>query len=83
MFPGDRVVTRSGHELGSFFAKGVLTVPPEVARDIQSKVQSASMHSIAGTINIDGVIDVPPMNRSSEVHEHRLLLVDHRLVQFQ
>ena len=64
LFPGDRVVTRGSHELGSFFAKGVLTVRPEVARDIHLKVQPVSIQSIANTINIDGVIDVPPMNRS-------------------
>jgi len=64
LFPGDRVVTRGSHELGSFFAKGVLTVRPEVARDIHLKVQPVSIQSIAKTINIDGVIDVPPMNRS-------------------
>jgi membrane fusion protein, heavy metal efflux system len=64
LFPGDRVVTRGSHELGSFFAKGVLTVRPEVARDIQLKTQPVSIQSIADTINIDGVIDVPPMNRS-------------------
>ena len=64
LFPGDRVVTRGSHELGSFFAKGVLTVRPEVARDIHLKMQPVSMQSIAKTINIDGVIDVPPMNRS-------------------
>ena len=64
LFPGDRVVTRGSHELGSFFAKGVLTIRPEVARDIHLKVQPVSMQSIANTINIDGVVDVPPMNRS-------------------
>lgn len=64
LFPGDRVVTRGSHELGSFFAKGVLTVRPEVARDIHLKVEPASVQSIAKTISIDGVIDVPPMNRS-------------------
>jgi len=64
LFPGDRVVTRGSHELGSFFAKGVLSVRPEVARDIHLEVQPVSMQSIARTINVDGVVDVPPMNRS-------------------
>jgi len=64
LFPGDRVVTRGSHELGSFFAKGVLTVSPEAARDIDLKVQPISLSSIANVITIDGVIDVPPTHRS-------------------
>ncbi len=64
LFPGDRVVTRGSHELGSFFAKGVLTVSPEAARDIDLKVQPISLSSMANVITIDGVIDVPPTHRS-------------------
>ncbi|MEO8271482.1 MAG: efflux RND transporter periplasmic adaptor subunit, partial [Aureliella sp.] len=64
LFPGDRVVTRGSHELGSFFAKGVLTVSPEAARDIDLKVQPIRLSSIAKVIMIDGVIDVPPTHRS-------------------
>ncbi|MEZ6080401.1 MAG: efflux RND transporter periplasmic adaptor subunit [Pirellulaceae bacterium] len=64
IYPGDRVVTRGSHELGSFFAKGVLKVSPESARDIGLKTQSASMNTIAETITIDGVVDVPPTHRS-------------------
>ena len=64
LFPGDRVVTRGSHELGSFFAKGVLTVSPEAARDIGLKVQPVKLASILNIITIDGVIDVPPTHRS-------------------
>jgi RND family efflux transporter MFP subunit len=64
LFPGDRVVTRGSHELGSFFAKGVLTVSPEAARDIDLKVQPVSRSSLSSVITIDGVIDVPPTHRS-------------------
>ena len=64
LFPGDRVVTRGSHELGSFFAKGVLTVSPEAARDIGLKVQPVKLSSIPNVITIDGVIDVPPTHRS-------------------
>ena len=64
LFPGDRVVTRGSHELGSFFAKGVLTVSPEAARDIGLKVQPVKLSSIPNIITIDGVIDVPPTHRS-------------------
>ena len=64
LFPGDRVVTRGSHELGSFFAKGVLKVGPESARDISLKTAPVSTESIRETITIDGVVDVPPTNRS-------------------
>ena len=64
LYPGDRVVTRGSHELGSFFAKGVLKVSPESARDIGLKTAPVSTDSIGETITIDGVVDVPPTNRS-------------------
>ncbi len=64
LYPGDRVVTRGGHELGSFFAKGVLRVSPESARDIGLRAATVSTESISETIVIDGVVDVPPNNRS-------------------
>jgi RND family efflux transporter MFP subunit len=64
LYPGDRVVTRGSHELGSFFAKGVLKVGPESARDIGLRTQPASISTIAETIAIDGVVDVPPTHRS-------------------
>ena len=64
LYPGDRVVTRGSHELGSFFAKGVLTVSPESARDIGLKTAPVSTDTIKETITIDGLVDVPPTNRS-------------------
>lgn len=64
LFPGDRVVTRGSHELGSFFAKSVLTVSPEAARDIHLQVQPINHSSIANIVTIDGVVDVPPTHRS-------------------
>ena len=64
LYPGDRVVTRGSHELGSFFAKGVLTVSSESARDIGLRTAPVSTGFINETITIDGVVDVPPTNRS-------------------
>jgi len=64
LYPGDRVVTRGSHELGGFFAKGVLTVSTETARDIGLVVAKPETQSISKTISIDGVIDVPPTQRS-------------------
>ncbi len=64
LYPGDRVVTRGSHELGSFFAKGVLTMSPESARDIGLKTAPVSTGTIKESITIDGSVDVPPTNRS-------------------
>ena len=64
LYPGDRVVTQGSHELGSFFAKGVLKVSPESARDIGLRTAIVSQDAINETITIDGVVDVPPTNRS-------------------
>ena len=64
LFPGDRVVTRGSHELGSFFTKGVLTVSPETARDIDLEVEPVSTRSLAEIVTVDGVVDVPPTSRT-------------------
>ena len=64
LFPGDRVVTRGSHELGSFFTKGVLKVSDETARDIGLTLQPASHLTLAETITVDGLVDVPPTRRT-------------------
>ena len=64
LFPGDRVVTRGSHELGSFFTKGVLKVSDETARDIGLVLQPASQLTLAETITVDGLVDVPPTRRT-------------------
>lgn len=64
LFPGDRVVTRGVHELGGYFAKGVLKISPESARDIGLQTEIVSQGSVAETLTIDGIADVPPTHRS-------------------
>ena len=64
LFPEDRVVTRGSHELGSFFTKGVLEVSPETSRDIGLIVAPVFERSLAETITIDAVVDVPPTHRT-------------------
>jgi membrane fusion protein, heavy metal efflux system len=64
LYPGDRVVTRGSHELGGFFSKGILRVSPESARDIGLITSPVAMGSIQETIAIDGLVDIPPTNRS-------------------
>ncbi len=64
LFPGDRVVTRGGHELGAFFAPGVLRLSPESARTIGLKVEPAAFHPMETIVEVPGAVDLPPNRRS-------------------
>ncbi len=76
VFPGDRVVTRGGHELGPFFTPGVLRLGPEAewniglragrdksGRDAGLKVDPARIVAIDEILILDGAVDVPPARR--------------------
>ncbi|MBA4064529.1 MAG: hypothetical protein C0501_12610 [Isosphaera sp.] len=76
VFPGDRVVTRGGHELGPFFTPGVLKLSPEAernvglrgardtsGRDAALKVEPARIVAIDEILALDGAVDVPPARR--------------------
>lgn len=65
IFPGDRVVTRGGHELSSLFFLGVLRLSPETAKSIGLKVEAVAEHSVERILRLDGAIDVPPQRRTS------------------
>lgn len=65
VYPGDRVVTRGGHELSSLFFLGVLRLSPETAKSIGLKVEPISERSVERTLVFDGAIDVPPQRRTS------------------
>ena len=65
VFPGDRVVTRGGHELSSLFFLGVLRISPETAKSIGLKVEAVSEHSVERILRFDGALDVPPQRRTS------------------
>ena len=65
IFPGDRVVTRGGHELSSLFFLGVLRLSPETASGIGLRVEPAMLRSVEHTLAFDGAIDVPPQLRTS------------------
>ncbi len=65
IFPGDRVVTRGGHELSSLFFLGVLRLSPETAKSIGLQVEAVAEHSIERILRLDGAIDVPPQRRTS------------------
>ena len=64
LFPGDRVVTCGGHELGTFFAPGVLRLSPESARTIGLRVEPATFHPIEAVVEVPGAVDLPPDRRS-------------------
>ena len=63
LYPADRVVTLGGHELGTFFAPGVLKLTPESARTIGLAVDPASIRSVDSVVEIPGAIDLPPERR--------------------
>lgn len=63
LLPGDRVVTRGGHELAHFFVQGVLRLTEETARDIRLQLEPATSRTIDDVISVDGTVDVPPDRR--------------------
>lgn len=65
VYPGDRVVTRGGHELSSLFFLGVLRLSPETAKSIGLKVEVVSERSVERILRFDGALDVPPQRRTS------------------
>jgi membrane fusion protein, heavy metal efflux system len=65
VYPGDRVVTRGGHELSSLFFLGVLRLSPETAKSIGLKVEPVTARSVERTLAFDGAVDVPPQRRTS------------------
>lgn len=66
IYPGDRVVTRGGHELSSLFFLGVLRLSPQTAKSIGLTVERVSQHSVEQTLAVDGAVDIPPQRRTTE-----------------
>jgi RND family efflux transporter MFP subunit len=64
LYPGDRVVTRGGHELAGFFIPGVLRLTPEAARNIGLKVEPAQAQTLGSVLEVNGTVDVPPDRRA-------------------
>ena len=65
VYPGDRVVTRGGHELSSLFILGVLKLSPQTARSIGLRVENVSKRSVEQTLAVDGAVDIPPQRRTT------------------
>lgn len=64
VFPGDRVVTRGAHELGSFFLPAILRLSPQSARTIGLKVEPVQKQVVEDVIDMDGTVETPPDRRS-------------------
>ena len=64
LFPGDRVVTTGGHELGTFFAPGVLRLSPESITTIGLNVEPASTRAVGTVVEVPGMVDLPSDRRS-------------------
>jgi RND family efflux transporter MFP subunit len=70
LFPGDRVVSRGGQVLSSFFVLGSLRLSPEGIRNVGLQIEPVSEQLVSRVLTIDGMIDLPPgriANVSSQV----------------
>lgn len=63
VFPGDRVVTRGGHELAPYFAPTVLKLSPEAGRTIGLTVEPAAVRAVDDVLTLDGAVELPPARR--------------------
>lgn len=63
LLPGDRVLTRGGHELSHFFISTALRIAPETERHIGLRVEPATSRTIDDVVSVDGSVDVPPDRR--------------------
>ncbi len=59
LYPGDRVVTRGGHVLSSFFVLGSLRLSPEGINNVGLKIAPVVEQSVADVLSFDGIMDLP------------------------
>jgi membrane fusion protein, heavy metal efflux system len=64
VFPGDRVVTRGAHELGSFLVPGVLRLSAQGADTIGLKVEAVQKRVVEEVLETDAQVETPPDRRS-------------------
>ncbi|MFM8289552.1 MAG: efflux RND transporter periplasmic adaptor subunit [Planctomycetaceae bacterium] len=62
--PGDRVVTRGGHELAGLFFQGTLRVGPETARNIGLTVEPVRPRVVESIVTLEGRLEIPPQQRT-------------------
>lgn len=60
LYPGDRVVSRGGQILSSFFVLGVLRLSPEGIRNVGLKVEPVEPRVIEEVVEFDGLVDLRP-----------------------
>lgn len=60
LVPGDRVVSRGGHVLSSFFVLGSLRLSPEGMRNVGLQTAPVGLQSVEEVLTFNGVIDLPP-----------------------
>lgn len=79
VYPGDRVVTKGGHELSSLFFLGVLKLTESDRTRLGIRTETAIHRSIAKTLDLAGIVSLPPQSRSvvtsqvaGTIHSHQL-----------
>jgi membrane fusion protein, heavy metal efflux system len=60
LYPGDRIVSRGGQVLSSFFVLGVLRLSPEGIRNVGLKVEPVQPRVIQEVVEFDGKVDLRP-----------------------
>lgn len=60
LVPGDRVVSRGGHVLSSFFVLGSLRLSPEGMRNVGLETVAVGRESVEEVLTFNGTIDLPP-----------------------
>lgn len=60
LVPGDRVVSRGGHVLSSFFVLGSLRLSPEGMRNVGLQTAPAGRESVEDVLTFNGMIELPP-----------------------
>jgi RND family efflux transporter MFP subunit len=64
LFPGDRVVTRGGHELAGLFFQGTLRLSPQTARSIGLTVEGVGPRVVESVVTLEGKVEIPPQQRT-------------------
>jgi RND family efflux transporter MFP subunit len=64
LFPGDRVVTRGGHELAGLFFQGTLRLSPQTARSIGLTIEAVGPRVVESVVTLEGKVEIPPQQRT-------------------
>ncbi len=79
VYPGDRVVTKGGHELSSLFFLGVLKLSEQDRKRLGIRTATASNRTIANTLDLPASVSLPPQNRSVVASQLNGTIYSHRL----